>query len=232
MPELQFRHYDDKQIAENVLWPLVDHFWHDDWRAESAVGQSMHVEKRGVWKGEAVDISLAAYKQFADTDEHEELGMNTLSVVHFDIETIVEDERRTLIRDLMQADVYAVVEELDDFDEDDEIEAIEDEDLDDYYFKLHTGYTLDTESYVSADSYRVIEDMDGDLLWHDDGDHEEKEPPTDDEMRRVMIGALPKAKLFRHDMEMLECGLYVLNAPEAIHRAFLKIRKNPLRTGE
>jgi hypothetical protein len=229
LPELGFRQYSDEKIADEVLWPLVDHYWHTDWRQESAVGHSMHIEKRGIWKrGEVVDVSLAAFKQFADTEEEEELGMNTLSVVHLDIETIVADNRRELIRDLMQAEVDEVIAEIDDLDADD-IEAIDDDELDDYYFKIHTGYTFDTDGYASVDSYRVIEDIDGDMCWHDEGDHIEKEPPNDEEMRRVMLGALPKAKLFSHDMSVLECGLYVLNAPEAIHKAFLRIRANPLR---
>jgi hypothetical protein len=234
-PELAFRQFDQSRIADEVMWPLVDYYWRDRWREICPVGKTLHIQHRNEWRGNDVDVTLSASKHFTTEEDEEIYGLDVVSLVNLDIETIVADDgRRKMIRDIYQADIEEVLEELDDdeLDLEDLEVAIRDDELDDFYFKLHATYGFSTIGGVVIENCRRIEDMHGECLWYDDGDHEEKQPMTDDQSRAVMLGALPVAKIFVNDMEMLESGLYVLNAPDEIHDAFLNIRTNPIKFSE
>jgi hypothetical protein len=241
LPELALREYDARRIANEVLWPLVEYFWHDDWRTASAVGQSMHIDRRGIWKqNEEVDVTLAALKHFEHDDDGEIMGKNAISTVNFHIETVVTDKRRTFIRDLMQTELEGIFDAL--APENDLAQAltegdlvvIEDEDLDDYAFKISTAYSLDTAGGVEVESHRLIEDAEGEFMWNDFGENDDELSQQDDddmEDNDEDDSAEEKTKLFTHDMSVLECGLYVINAPEAIHKAFDSIRRHPVLSG-
>lgn len=49
LPELHVNQYDVGRVGEEVIWPLVDHTWEDDWREYAFIDpDGLRMPRRGV----------------------------------------------------------------------------------------------------------------------------------------------------------------------------------------
>ena len=225
MPPIEYEHYDDVLLAKKVMWPLVNHYFHGDWQEQSEPGHSLHITKSGAYGGEDYDVILSAETGLCESDEDPKDGIPMLYIARMEVETIVTDERRDYMVALADKDAVEIA----------------DEDIDDLICKVSNCYTFDSDGDIDIDNGHRIEDMEGDYIWSsgkDESEDDDDEPLpegslTDEEAGKIIIGAWPKTKLFKHDMELLESGLYVLQAPQTIQQAFDSLLAKPIlpRTG-
>lgn len=238
------REYDPGRIAEEVIWPLVDAVWWDDWRQRSHVGNEWHIIKRGARNGELVDVILNAFQdaQILDFDEEpdesEPFGP-TLSTAILEVEPILTDERRDIILDLAAEDNSKIAaalerheagEKLDEDEQDDDDPEV---DIEDLTVKINFSYKFYSDGEYMIESGKVVEDIEGIVIWCKDEDEdvttiEEPETVDEDDPETVVLGRVIVPKILDHDMEMLETGLYIFNSPDFIIKAFQAVRANPI----
>jgi len=97
--------------------------------------------------------------------------------------------------------------------------------------KVGLTYYIDTDDDLVIEASQLIEDVDGEVIWNDspyDGkEREDDEEATDTPADGIILGVCPEVKILEHDMEMIEAGIYILRAPEAIRKALAVIKVNP-----
>ncbi|MGI9027637.1 MAG: hypothetical protein ACR2FM_02205 [Candidatus Saccharimonadales bacterium] len=219
MPSFDFnfgpqRTYDHIQLADTVVWPLVNEIWWQDWRTKSHLGNEMHVLKRGVINSQLFDVAIGAYTELTDREEEPGDSNPIISVATIDIRSIVEDERKDMILSLA---AY----------QSDELEHYDVEHL---LVNTGTVYKFGTDNDVEIETSQSVESIDGQIVWYSDStdEDEEADEPDEDTPTIVIYSAQPATKIFDQDMDMLQAGLLVFNSPTAIIKALHTIRDNPV----
>lgn len=213
-------YFDRDRIAEEVVWPLVNHYWRGEWRLYSALEDSLNISRKGSHNGGEYLVSLTAHNSLMDEDDPEE-GIPVLGEATFELESIVHDERRDMI--LSKAEEDPDVAELDE---------------DDTVVSTCTVYNFDTDGDMQVTTEHIVKAFHGEMLWYEEQgeisdvieteeDSDDDELGTEDELRLL---EWPDIKLQQPDMDQLESGLYVLRAPDVIMATFKAIRQNPLST--
>jgi hypothetical protein len=212
------RSYSPEQIAEQLVWPLVDAVWWNDWRRYSHIGNQFHVSKRGVGLGgQQIDVTLSAYHDLERLSSGDDDGIPILSTAILDIEPIVIDERRDFILASAMADEPKINEWNDEH----------------TTVKVGTAYKFYSDGEYAIQTGQTVEDIDGEAAWTKEDDDEESESyATEDEdfSDEILFETIVPPSILDHDMEMISAGLYIFNAPAAIIKALHLIKKNTVES--
>jgi hypothetical protein len=219
--------FDPAQLAETVMWPLVDTRWGKDWREISHLGNEMILANRGASDGDLMDVRLRS-TTYLGKEEDDCDGVYNEHGIDFEVEQHVTDERRDLI--------FAAANE--------ECKGLSEFDVDEVNVKTITSYMFYTDGPHVIRNGLVVEDVEGYGIWFKDLDDEsrsfnidqfdgkdidddsEKEAEPEDEEEEDE--EFPVLIIVEHDLEIIERGLKVFNAPQAILRALKVIKSNPV----
>lgn len=223
-------YYSPADLADMVLWPLVDKKWGDDWRAHSFVGNELELTRRGNDMHGTLDMQLKAYCQNFESDDvsdiDDPLYDPRLSTVSVTISRLLTDERKDMMLSLARGDNQRGIKSplLNVIEDDDELTALS-----------VTKYSIDTHGDLFVLTQQEIIDADGDPIWEhvnegehvdaSDGDPEEVEEDDEDEYGEAGEDTM---LLMDHDIELIESGLIVFNAPRSILRALQLIKSSPI----
>jgi hypothetical protein len=238
--------YDPAKIAAEVIWPLVDAVWWNDWRKFSHVGNEWHVTKRGLnHLGELIDVTLNAFQDACILDIDEEIDDNdpdgpTMATAILELEPILTDHRRDIVLAHAAADndeIADAVERYNSGEERSHEDEDEDEDeegeprlyVEDLTVKLNFSYKFYSDGEFAIESGKVVEDIEAFAIWTKDEDDdlvimEKPEAVNEDDPETIILGQIVTPRIFDHDMEILESGLMIFNSPAFIIEAFKRIR--------
>lgn len=232
----EFDRYNHAELADRVLWPLVNFAWRGDWREQSFVGNTLTVARRGAVDGELFDVVLNAYTEvdFDPGTEGDIHFMPLMDSVELTIARHVEDERK----DMMLETATNYSEDEHDEDEEDDSEGYE-EDFSDGFeesfqdpnlveAKVISSYLIDADNELYVNTSQELVDLGTDEKWFyetDDYIPLEESLEATDEVTEVMVPRPRPGLLHETDIELIENGLIVFNTPRAIMQVFRKIKE-------
>lgn len=203
------RSFDQIEVAQRLIWPLVDVYWQGDWREQSKVGHEMRIPRSGMFNGQNYDVALTAFSQYLLEEEDEESGIPILSSAVLEVEPIVTDERKDMIIAKAQQD---------------DAERFEEMDEEDLVAKISTSYSFDTDDDMEIETCQAVEDIEGEHVWMSESSSYIDVPSDQDTENEVIISMRTPSTLLEHDMELIEAGLYILRAPKSIMKALAIIK--------
>lgn len=220
LPDFEpFKAFDHRLVGSRVLWPLVDKLWEDDWRKNSFLGNEMHISRRGNGSEGLMDVTVSAYTERESDDDFSTENIPIISTVEVTIHQHTTDERRDMIIDAAVADAEEV-----DPDDEDEITINDFDDLDDVQTRVISSYLLDTDGELQINTGQAVTDIEGHEVWTLES--RSHIPRLDPDNPETVVHSVIPSRLHRHDMDLLESGLIVFRAPEALVKALqaLKIK--------
>lgn len=257
LPELHTNQYSVERVGEEVMWPLVDGQWGDDWREEAVIdpdGMRMprrgvmpaHIEERGqLLTTDNVDAilraSCIAEPVIDETDIEKALEFSRrvplaslMVVLHVDSDAKDQMINRAIQDEEAREDEYGDEDEDEDEDEEAVLESSDDEyegvvcrgvnDFDDpgiLSALITTEFQFDDTNLAYVHRSQKLQAPDGEIIWMPRV-HIDKENPEASRLIH-MPGTFNQAEL-----DLLECGLQVFRAPQAILRALEQIRQQPI----
>lgn len=216
MPDFDFQlepsqYYDHIELADKVLWPMVDAFWRRDWRRYSAISDDISLRRAGVFAGRSLDILLEANNDLLEDDEESDGSTPVISTVSIGIEEEVTDERRDIILLKAEPTLDAEVPEG-------------------AKVKVSTSYSIDTDGDLAIEGCQAIDDIVGTNIWFRESRDEIDEAfgRTGNDSEEASDDDDISIKIHEYDLERLTWGIYVLSPTRAIEKALKKIRANPI----
>ena len=222
-------HFDPDLIAEQAVWPTVDHLWRGDWRLDSYPGHDLLFPGRGVGLHERdiFDIALSANcygLSPSGSEEDSEIELRHTVTVQFD------KVAASGLRDVIFYRAHKMEPEL--------MEGlVEPNGL---IAKTGIAYAFDTDEPAEINAFQSIEDPNGTVLWVSEefeeedienmsGDETEIE---DDECQYEEYDGdeviFDVDRFHAHDVENIIAALSILDAPEQCLRALRIIKDQPL----
>ncbi len=204
-------YFDPERIAEQAVWPTVDHLWRGDWRKESFVSHGVFIfPGTGLYDEAIHDASLEAHCYSLERDETDYVTLGHGVELRIDTEAN-DDQREVILHHVQQT-------------EPDFIEAAKDYPL---AARLGVTYSFNTEDRAEITAFQAIVDVsdDGREIWMSerlDETQVEDMASEDDEV-------VPDAdKFYRHDIDKIAAALSILGAPEQCLRALDIIKGQPV----
>ena len=208
----QLPHFDPERIAEEAVWPAVNHLWRGEWRNDTFAGHDFAFPGRGVGLHEDVvfDVVLSAecHGVPSDTDSSE-LGHTAM----VQIERVVIGGLREIV--FRHARVV----------EPDMMDAVED--YPGLLTKAGIVYSFDTHEDPEISAFQSVEDQHGTVIWVSDrlDEHEMEEMGDDGDGDDILFDI---DRFHKHDIENIASALSILDAPESCIRALNIIKGQPL----
>lgn len=241
MPRFQFDSFSAEEVAEKVMWPLIDDVWRDDWREHSVVASDpFRYPRRGVIPDRIVVRNTLPSSEYADSvllastiageGDVDEFGVPLReSYVSLLLKLYVDaDAKDAMINRAIQEEENTSEEpEESEEDEDEHAELVVvegvnyinnyDDPGDELLAVISTEFMFDSSGGAEIARKQWLAEPDGTLVWtpsmvvdKDDSD---------------AIGSVYSPEAFtRTDVDLIEAGLYIFKAPEAIIRALRAIK--------
>lgn len=209
MPTFDFgpeRAYNAELIAEQVVWPLVNKHCDGDWRQESEDKDVLTFSKRKMHQGRMLYVELAAdcEKLYIDDDQPEVIRTAMLY-----LEEVAIEPGRTILLEAARIAFSEGTHESAGFDE----WLWPDGDESHFVVKKCAAYLFDTDGDWDAKPYRRVE-----------GPNRQLSVP----LSKAEESLVAEDKLALHDVEAIEAGCFVLNAPKAIIKAIQNVKDRPV----
>lgn len=243
LPELHVNQYSVERVGEEVIWPLVDYKWEDDWRKHAFVSERpMQLPRRGVMpqdieaRGrvlttENVDAILLAScvaEPMIDDDGEVDEFSREVALASLVVELHVDSDPKENMLNRATREVEALDSREGDVADGDQDEYesycrdINDfDDLGELSAVISTEFGFDDENMLQVQRRQELRAPDGYVVWRPRVTVEKDNPEASTPV--YMPTTFNEA-----DMDLLESGLRVFRAPKAILRALEKIRQQPL----
>lgn len=204
----ELKYYSPEQIADWLIWPIVDHLWGGDWRQEATPGSVFKFPKSASHDGSMISVELAADCMLEQEEGRYQLDEPAVHEVELEI-AVTEAE---VIRDLLFSNIpsdqwESVMEGVDQ----DSLTAL----------RCTTFYFTDQDSeltYSDIDEARVLQDPNGDAKWI--LDLREDTDDTD----------FPELKFREYDLDALAFAMRLLTGKHSYDAVVEDIKKHPLTT--
>ncbi len=209
------RSFPHEQIAEEVIWPLVKSAWHGrDFREGSNLLSYVEIQDNRILDDVEYEVCLQAFNEKVLIDEGaSDGGTKTVSTAELDVGRVVFDERRGLILDEAW----------------EHNKSIEDYDINALFTLVASSYAFNTEGELEVGTRRRLEKSDGTILWDSGVDITEYTEVTtvrnqDGTESQLIVVKKPEYKIHAGDLELIEAGIWAINAPRAIRRVLSQIK--------
>lgn len=199
-----FRSYDHVELAQRVVWPMVDTLWRGDWRENSWPNDDLSVCRHGSYGGTNYGAQIGAYTEtedVADTDKNNPI----ISTAFLEVQEILDQQARLGILELAESELDEMREASSTFDKSQLIA------------KSCVAYKFDTDDDLEISSSTVLESPGGNVIWFEDTQSKDTDEHHD------YYGL--ETPLYAQDLERIEAGLYVLKTPRAIMKTLQKIKE-------
>ncbi|HVI60859.1 MAG TPA: hypothetical protein VM535_01740 [Candidatus Saccharimonadales bacterium] len=212
----QLPSYDSVRIAEQAVWPTVDHLWRNNWREESVTGQELTFPAVGLQDGVVYDIRLDAGCYRLSTEAS---GCHVLAHT---VRLRLKEEATDGVDDLVfNHAAQGNSETLAELSRDESLVA-----------KKGIEYLFDSEEEAEINAFQSIDDADGMELWVSDYLDEEALGDLDEFDDAIDDIIYDTDRFYRHDVENISMALSILGAPESCLRALQIIKSQPVNGDE
>lgn len=220
--EVYDEYFPHEAVADQVVWPLVDHFWRGDWREESAIQDEFTFPKHGEYQGKKLDVVLMGESNLMVTDTE---NIET-RVARICIEEAVDPMMRQFVLDAAKRIRDHELAYMD-TDEADDSWPFGDEDN----FIVRTGqsYSFEATGELMTSLYRSVSGPFNTVSYpYDETSPEvEDEPSTEDD--EVATAESEVIRLRQADMELLLGACKILKAPRSIRLDLEFLMDNPIK---
>lgn len=199
--EVEAPYFDPEEVADTIIWPVVDELWQGDWRSESYPGMPFQFPRRSIVGELVTDVYLVAASEHPEEDQEAE-GMVCCATI--DIQTIVTDALRDHVIGRAFEEWIETRHEYG--------ELYTPEDL---VVKTSTAYIFQSGEVLVQNSQHVVEEIDGDILWTSN-DYDADVMPF-------------QARLYEHDLNRLGQALFVLTESPEHEEVLAAIKKRPVK---
>lgn len=219
-------HFDPDRIAEQAVWPAVNHLWRGDWRLDTYPGHDFMFPGRGIGShgSDMLNIVLSANCYglgAADPEEDGEIELRHTATVQFD-KVATDGLRNTIFYRAHKAEPE-LMESL----------------ADPHSLIATTGiaYAFDTHEPAEINAFQTIETHSGAVVWVSDKFDE-------DEIEDMGVGietgighdgdydaeeiVFDVDRFHAHDIDNITAALSILDTPEQCLRALRIIKGQPL----
>ncbi len=219
-------HFDPDRIAEQAVWPTVNHLWRSDWRQDSNPGNDFVFPGQGVgfYESDILDIVLSANCFGLGPDEDGQIELRHTATVQFD--KIATDG----LRDTVFYRAHKAEPEL--------IDSLADPDS--LIAKTGIAYAFDTHEPAEINAFQALETPSGTVIWvsekldeetveemfgDEESDVDDEDSSEDYDGDEVLFDT---DRFHAHDVENITAALSILDAPEQCLRALSIIKGQPL----
>jgi hypothetical protein len=202
--------YAPEVIADKIMWPVVDAFWHGNWREDSIPKQEFTFPKVGQHNGAMLDVELNA-----DCELSEDMISRSVSLA---VEEILTGDIRAFTLARIKQQYEQEVEEWEDNDEEDADEWPEG-DEERFIIRCGVGFTFEEDGNWYINLYHAVEGpYERLVVYPNDADNS---PEDLKDMSQL------SQRIREHDLEMMEVAFEILGAPEEITHALQEVRVHP-----
>lgn len=199
-------YYSSEEIADRLMWPLVNQLWGDDWRQVAVPGSEFALPKSALYDGWLTYVKLSVNCMMEEEDGHFQIDE---PLVH-DIELQIAKTESEFIRDLLLSNIPSGDREsvMTDVDQD-SLAALK---RTTYYFSDQNFEMI----YSGIDEACVLQTPNGGVKWIMDS----RDDPDDVEF--------PEVRFREHDLDILAFGAKLLTGQHQYDAVVNDIKKHPV----
>ncbi|HET7059802.1 MAG TPA: hypothetical protein VFH99_00570 [Candidatus Saccharimonadales bacterium] len=213
----QLPYFDPDKVAEQAVWPAVNHLWRGDWRKDAYAGHQFVFPGRGAGLHESTVFDVALITDCYSLPAEEDDDNDSIELGHA---TTIQIEKVVTagLREIVFQHAHKAEAEL--------METFQDPQI--LVAKTGITYEFDTIEDAEINAFQSVEYSDGIVIWVSDriDEHEVGEFYENDEEVDDLVFDIDR--FHQVDLENIATALSILGAPEYCIRALDTIKGQPL----